>query len=83
MDDNSQYFAQAQPHARAALILIAVAAVYAHGIHAAFWFVIAALGCGYLDWMFAGFFMPRASVTAGWLGVMCAACAIASLVWGL
>lgn len=76
------FFAHAQPHARSALILIAVASLYL-GLRAPFWFVIAALGCGYLDWMFSGFSMPRASVIAGWLGVLCAALAIATLAWGV
>jgi hypothetical protein len=76
-------FAQAQPHARSALLLLGLAGFYAHGIHASFWFVIAALGCGYLDWMFSGFLMPRAARTAGWLGVLCAMLAIATLAWGM
>jgi hypothetical protein len=83
--DDVQYrlfmFAHAQPHARSALILIAVASLYL-GLHAPFWFAIAALGCGYLDWMFSGFYMPRASKIAGWLGVVCAALAIATLAQG-
>ena len=74
-------FAHAQPYARSGLILIAVASLYL-GLRAPFWFVIAALGCGYLDWMFSGFQMPRAARIAGWLGVIAGLLSIATLAWG-
>lgn len=86
MDNDTQYrlftFAQAQPHAQSALILIAIASLFL-GLHAPFWFVIAAFACGYLDWMFTGFFMPRAAKIAGCLGVLAALAAIATLAWGM
>lgn len=86
MDDKTQFrmfaFAHAQPHAQAGLLLLGFASFYAHGIHASFWLVIAAFVCGYLDWMLAGNFKPRASAVAGWLGVLCAVLAIATLAWG-
>ena len=84
MDPSTQrmfMFAHAQPHARSGLILIAVASLYL-GLRAPFWFVIAALGCGYLDWMFAANSMSRASHIAGWLGFICGIAAIATLAWG-
>lgn len=71
----------AQPHARLLLIMVAVVGLH-QGLHAPFWFVIAALAGAYFDWMFTAFAMPLASKVAGWLGILCAIAAIATLAWG-